>query len=100
MASGAFANAQVGPTIQAFRISWPGAGSSTDDRYLIVVNLSDGAVQGRVHLPWSDIAEKTWRLTDTLSGASYDRAGNEMQTEGLYVDLQPWNIHCLQVRRL
>ncbi len=70
-----------------------------DDRYLIVVNLSDKAVQARVSVPWSDAAGETWRLMDTLSGASYDRNGDEMQGQGLYVELGPWSSNIFQCRR-
>lgn len=78
-------------------VAWSWAGR--DDRYLIVVNLSDGAVQGRVQPPWNDVTEETWQLTDSLSGVSYDRAGNEILAEGLYVELQPWSFNVLQLRR-
>ncbi len=63
------------PDNQSFRnlIAWNWV--NHDERYLIVVNLSEGAVQARVHLPWDDIREETWRLTDRLSGVSCDRAG-------------------------
>ena len=70
-----------------------------DDRYLIVVNLSERDAQGHVQLPWDDLREETWRLTDTLSGVSYDRAGNEMLAAGLYVELEPWNFNLFQCRR-
>lgn len=68
-----------------------------DDRYLIVVNLSDSSVQARVQVPWADVQGKTWRLGDVLSGATYDRDGDEMRAAGLYVELGPWNcnlFHC------
>lgn len=78
-------------------VAWSWAGR--DDRYLIVVNLSGGAVQGRVQPPWNDVTEETWQLTDSLSGVSYDRAGNEILAEGLYVELQPWSFNVLQLRR-
>ncbi len=61
-----------------------------DDRRLIVVNLSDSAVQARVHLPWDDVRGKTWRLSDALSDASYERDGDDMNNNGLYIDLEPW----------
>lgn len=64
--------------------------SKDDDRYLIVVNLSESAVQARV-VPWGDGAGEKWRLTDALSGVSYDRSGDEMRGEGLYVELGPWD---------
>jgi Alpha amylase, catalytic domain len=66
-----------------------------NDRYLIVVNLSDSAAQARVQLPWEELRGKTWRLVDALSGESYDRSGDEMRDPGLYVDLKPWNYHFL-----
>jgi len=70
-----------------------------DDRRLIVVNLSDGAVQARVHVPWGDIRGTTWRLIDAFSDASYDRDGDEMATSGLYVELEPWSSCIFQYRR-
>jgi hypothetical protein len=70
------------------------------DRRLIVVNLSDSAVQARVKVPWSEVHGQTWRLTDTLSNASYDRDGNEISSTGLYVELAPWNCHFLQGSRI
>jgi hypothetical protein len=69
-----------------------------DGRYLVVVNFSDGTVQGRVHGPWDELREKTWRLEDVLSGQAYDRSGDEMREAGLYVDLGPWQCHLFQVR--
>jgi glycosidase len=64
--------------------------SKDDDRRLIVINLSDGAVQARVHVPWDDVRGKTWRLDDALSDASYERDGNDMNNNGLYIELAPW----------
>jgi hypothetical protein len=64
--------------------------SKDDDRRLIVINLSDGAVQARIQLPWDDVGGKTWRLDDALSDASYERDGNDMNNNGLYIDLEPW----------
>jgi len=61
-----------------------------DDRRLIVINLSDGAVQARVLLPWDEVRGKTWRLDDALSDASYERDGDEINNNGLYIDLAPW----------
>jgi hypothetical protein len=88
------------PDNSSFRnlVSW--CWLNSDDRYLIVVNLSEGAVQALIHLPWEDLREETWRLTDTLSGVTYDRAGNEMLAAGLYVELEPWNFNFFECRRL
>jgi len=70
------------------------------DRRLIVVNLSDNVVQAHVQLPWNEVKGQTWRVTDTLSNAGYDRDGDEMQSSGLYVELGPWNCHFLQFARI
>ena len=62
-----------------------------DDRRLIAVNLSDSVVQARVQVPWEEVRANSWHLTDVLSDVSYDRDGNEMADQGLYVELQPWS---------
>ena len=71
-----------------------------DDRYLIVMNFSDGTAQARVHVPWDELRGKTWRLNDVLPGEIYDRSGYEMRDAGLYVDLGPWKSHIFQVQPL
>ena len=72
----------------------------TDDRWLVVVNLSDSTVQGGVRLGWDDIGGRQWQLSDLLSGVSYERAGNDLSSEGLYVDLGPWAYHFLRFHHL
>ena len=59
-------------------------------RELVVVNLGDAPAQARVHLPWDDLAGRTWELVDRLSGARFERGGDELASEGLYVGLEPW----------
>jgi len=70
-----------------------------DERYLIVVNLSDRSAQARVHVPWSDVSGTSWNLVDLLSGATYERCGNELQSMGLYVSLDGWDYHLFQCLR-
>lgn len=77
-------------------VAWSWAGS--DDRYLIVVNLSDIRSQGQVRIPWQEGKGKTWQLTDLLSGAVYDRDGSAMLSSGLYVELEPWGYNLFQCR--
>jgi len=38
-------------------------------------------------------------LVDAISGATYERDGNEMLSPGLYVELGPWNYHFFQYIR-
>lgn len=68
---------------------------SGDERALIVVNLCDASAQGRVLLPWKDLPGFIWRMTDRLADADYERAGDEIAADGLYVDLPPWGVHLM-----
>jgi len=70
-----------------------------DERYLIVVNLSDCPVQAQVQVRWADAGGGKWHLIDVLSGATYERDGHGMLSPGLYVELAPWNYHFFQALR-
>jgi len=75
-------------------VAWSWTGSQ--ELYLIVVNLSEGSVQARVRVPWNDLHGRTLRLSDQLSGAMYERRRDELMSDGLYVELEPWNCHFFQ----
>ena len=64
-----------------------------EERYLIVVNFSDHKSQALVQIPWPDIGGAPWRLVDVLGGMEYERGGDEMLKQGLFVDLEAWNYH-------
>jgi Alpha amylase, catalytic domain len=64
--------------------------STSDARHLVVVNLSDAPARARVRLPWTDLTEGTWKLTDRLTGRRFERASDELTGEGLDVALDPW----------
>ncbi len=66
-------------------------------RSLIVVNYAADPAQGHVHLPWDDVSGHRWTFTDLMSGAVYERDGQELASEGLYVELGGWSNHVLQV---
>jgi len=70
-----------------------------DERYLIAINLSESPLQATVRLPWADIGGARWNLVDRLSGATYQRDGDEILLGGLYVELGPWNSHVLEWAR-
>lgn len=88
------------PDNQSFRnlVAW--TWRKDEERYLIAVNLSELPVQAQIQVPWADLAEKEWRLLDLLSGATYDRDGNQIISPGLYVELQPWSFHFLEFARI
>jgi len=64
-----------------------------EERYLVVINYSAAAAQGRVRMNGEAWAGSAWRLTDLLRDDVYERSGDEMVREGLYVGLGPWGYH-------
>jgi hypothetical protein len=69
--------------------------SAGDARHLVVVNLGDAPAQAMVQLPWDGLAGRDWDLTDRLSGDRFERPGDPLAGEGLYVALDPWGSHFL-----
>ena len=69
-------------------------------RRLVIVNLAAGAAQARVRLPWDDLAGRSWRLRDALGGATFDRDGGELQFEGLYVAMAPWESYLFELESI
>jgi hypothetical protein len=69
-----------------------------DTRELVVVNLSDAPAQARVRLPWEDLADRRWNLVDRLDGRRFERGGDDLARDGLYVDLAPGAAHFLAFR--
>ena len=74
-------------------VAWGWAGP--DGRELVVVNLSDDPSDGLVHLPWDDLAGRGWTLADRLDGRRFERDGDALAGDGLYVALGPWGSHFL-----
>jgi len=72
-------------------LSWCWA--KEEERYLIIVNYVGESAQARIRVPWDELRGRTWRLSDALSGDTYDRSGDDMRDPGLYVDLAPWECH-------
>jgi hypothetical protein len=66
-------------------------------RHLVVVNFSGAQASARVRVPWDNLRGKTWKLTDLLSGVTYDRSGDEMSNEGLYIELPGWGYHLFRI---
>jgi hypothetical protein len=80
--------------------SWSGSAAAEGteagaDRHLVVVNFSAGPAQGRVGLGWTDLHGRGWTLTDLLDDRVFERKGDELAGQGLFVDLPPWGCHLL-----
>jgi hypothetical protein len=63
------------------------------ERLVVAVNYADNQSQCRVRLPFEELSGKKWRLQDQLSSVSYDRDGNELAGQGLYLDLPGWGFN-------
>jgi len=68
-----------------------------EERWLIIVNLSNRQSQALVHVPWDELRGRAWHLADVMSGVAYERKGNDMRDHGFFVDLAPWAFHFFQV---
>ncbi|MEU4691489.1 alpha-amylase [Actinoplanes sp. NPDC023714] len=66
--------------------------------HLVVINFGAHASQGRVALPWPALAGRAWRLTELLDGRVFERGGDDLVANGLYIDLPAWGAHILSVQ--
>jgi hypothetical protein len=66
-------------------------------RMLVVVNYAGNQGQCYVRVPFAHLFGRVVRLNDLMSGARYERAGSELASTGLYVDLPSWGYHVFEV---
>ncbi|MFF5078069.1 alpha-amylase [Actinoplanes sp. NPDC000266] len=69
--------------------SWHDEGT----RHVVAVNLGDHDSQARIVLPWRDLGGRSWRLTELTDGRVFDRDGDDLSGNGLYVGLPSWGYH-------
>ena len=67
--------------------AWQGRG---DERLLVTVNYAPNQSQCYVKPPFAALAGRAWRLKDLMSGAMFERDGDDLQGRGLYLDEPPW----------
>lgn len=67
-----------------------------DERMLITVNYSAKRSQAMIHLGWNDLRDRVWRLSDSINGDVFLRDGNQLNEQGLFVDLDAWRFHFMQ----
>jgi glycosidase len=75
--------------------SWEGVDSN---RMLVCVNYSSDSGQCYVQLPFSELANKQWRLRDLMGEVNYDRDGNDLLSKGLYLDIPGWKYHVFEMK--
>jgi hypothetical protein len=66
-------------------------------RLLVVVNYAGNQGQCYVRAPFADLSGGAVRLTDLMGGARYERAGSDLASTGLYVDLPSWGYHVFEI---
>ncbi len=68
--------------------AWEGSG---ENRLLVSVNYAPNHSQCRVQLPFAGLGNADWRLQNLLGDATYDRHGGDLETNGLFLDVPPWD---------
>lgn len=68
-------------------------------RIVMVVNYAQHQSQCYLKLPFTDLIETQWQFQDLMSEACYDRNGNDLQTNGLYLDMPAWHYHVFEVKK-
>lgn len=64
------------------------------DYRLVVVNMTEFPSYGRVNLgEWEWLNGKSWRLFDVTDNSEYERHGNELTQDGIYIALNPFESH-------
>ena len=95
------------------RVAWPSNGSYRNIiaqawyaegtvAVLVAINLGDARSQARVRLTCPGWGGQTWALRELLEHGSarptvYRRDGDQLLSEGLFVDLEPYAYHVLSV---
>lgn len=89
------------PDNQSFQNLLAWSWETDDRRCLIVINMSGDKAQARVQVPWNGARGESWQLNDALTGTTYDCGGDELESLGVYVELDPWDsqiLHCYRGR--
>jgi glycosidase len=69
-----------------------------DRRLLVCVNYGPTQGQCYVDLPGDEWQGRSWRLRDLLSETQFVRDGDDLASQGLFLDMPPWGGQVLEVR--
>ena len=75
--------------------AWQDSGGG---RLIVAVNYASHPSQCYVQLPFSDLGSGRWRLRDLLGEAHYERDGSSLKSQGLYLDVPPWQYHIFDLK--
>ena len=74
--------------------SWTG---KDGEKWLVAVNYSDHPSQCYVAIPWDTLEGQMWQLRDRMGMAHFERNGDELSAQGLYLDIPAWGYHIFDV---
>lgn len=74
--------------------AWQGSDGA---RSWVVVNYAPRPGRCYVRLPYPDLEGQPIRLEGRLGTPGYEREGDSLLAEGLYVDLPPWGYHVFEI---
>lgn len=60
------------------------------DWLLIAVNYAPNQSQCYVKLPIANLRDSQWKLQDLIGTGSYNREGDALYSQGLFLDMMPW----------
>ena len=84
------------PTSESFIVfAWNGA---SENRLLVTVNYAANQGQCYVPLPFKEFTGRSVGFNDLMSSARYLRAGNDVVSKGLYLDLPAWGYHVFEMK--
>jgi hypothetical protein len=63
---------------------------------VVTANYASHPSQCYVRLPFSDLGGRRWHLRDLLGEARYERDGDDLKSNGLYLDVPPWQCHAFE----
>jgi glycosidase len=75
--------------------SWSGRDGR---RYVVVVNYADRRGQCYLALSFSELRGKRVVLADMLGDEVYERDGGNLMSQGLYIDLGPWQLNVFEIK--
>jgi hypothetical protein len=70
-----------------------------EDRLLVTVNYAENQSQCYVRLPFTDLANCSWQLTDLMGDAIYVRDGDGLQARGLFLDVGAWQASVFSLQK-
>ena len=67
------------------------------DRLVVVTNYSPRQSQCLLKLPGIDMGQKQMQLIDLMNDITYVRDGNDLMSDGLFLDVGPWQYHVFRL---